>query len=85
VVQWPLAYKAYVGREPNQNIIDRRRMARENGQNDWGTFFYPIPDPMNVARPVLWNENPITSGMRANIVDMTMSGPNPLCRNGGGY
>ena len=82
---WPMGYRAYVGREPDQNEADRYRMARQPGETDWNLFWRPIPDPMQVSRPVWFSENPITSGMRAPIADMTMCGGNALCRRGGGY
>lgn len=85
VKAWPYAWKSYVGREPDQNAIDRSRMARENGQLDWGTFFAPIPDPMQVARPVFFSENPITSGLRNPIVDMRFNSGPAVCRGAGVY
>jgi hypothetical protein len=86
VSAWPLCESRppKIGHTPNMRDIDRARMYHPTEGLEFGLFWHPIPDPMFAnTRPVLFQEDPVKSGLRAHIVETGMSGGNPLCGRGG--
>ena len=83
VGMWGSGPKPTIGTVPNQNLIDQVRGYEGPQEMQWGTFWNPIPDPLYSSRPVYWDDDPVSSGMRAHIVETGMSGGNPMCGRGG--
>lgn len=80
---WPRSKKPIIGYLPDPELYDTERMYKPVEEIDWGLFWNPIPDPMGISRGVFFPEDPVSSGLRARIVETSMSGKNPMCGRGG--